>query len=528
MKIAIDGGAFQQGLAAGIFNVAVGLLNAIVERRPNFTIVLVTDPIFGSVNDHLLSRLSFRPEIIEGELGPSYPRSPRILTTKDPKIKLEVDGVLVSYTWPTTEVTYTGPVPTKSFRILSRADSPSATSGSGDARCLGVAIEKILVQDEKASTLISINDPRLQVGFNASEITHRWTNGAAELPIELFSSFSGIIDVKIHLSSTMIYRLGNGLFDEHLAMLTRRIDQVSILAENARVEKQLIEKGVSAFITNHFIPTRFEKIPSYAILYDMIPVIFPEYFFADAQENFSDNISVFQNAEHVFSISDASRADLIEFAKVDPAHVTTMSIDIDRDFEPASMIQIAEARARYGLSDRTYFLTVGTLEPRKNHATLIKAYAKVLQGGIAHSDLVIVGKPGWGTDSLYALVSELGLQDRVHFLTTVTNEDLAALYSGSLFLAYISIYEGFGLPIIEAMACGCPVLTSNSSSMPEVAGDAALIVDSKDMDSIVGGLYALLTNSYLRTQLAERGLQNRRRFSWHASAARVLRVLERN
>ncbi|TXN22690.1 glycosyltransferase family 1 protein [Methylobacterium sp. WL9] len=525
MKLAMDGGAFQQGIAAGIFNVAVGLMNAVVQARPDIGFVLVADPRLGPVREELLDRLSVRPDIVHGEVGPAYGRSQRALTTDEPNIRFEVDGLVTPAPIVDGKVVYEGPAPVRSFRILSRADKPSMTRGQGDERRLGVLIDRIAIQAGAQLACIGLDHPWLRRGVHGLEGLARWTDGAAELPTDLFPPGDGDIEVTVGIGSTMTYRLADGLFDASLARVAARAARFTLRTATAELEHELMRQGVSAYVANHFLPVRFERLPGYAILYDMIPVLFPEFFFADARQNFANNVAVFENADHVFSISETSRQDLVRTTHVTADRVTAMMIDIDPAFARRPGKEIVDARRRYGLEQRPYILTVGTLEPRKNHARLVEAFSALVTGEAPACDLVLIGKPGWGTDGLMQQIARLGLARRVHVLTGVPNEDLAALYSGALFTAYPSLYEGFGLPVLEAMACGCPVMTSDRSSMPEIAGEAALLVDPTSVESLVRGLYTLMTNGVLRDRLAASGLSQRQQFSWDTTARRFLDVV---
>ncbi|MGB9713139.1 glycosyltransferase family 4 protein [Dissulfurimicrobium hydrothermale] len=176
--------------------------------------------------------------------------------------------------------------------------------------------------------------------------------------------------------------------------------------------------------------------------------------------------------------------------------------------------------------DRPYFLFVGTLEPRKNLYRLLEAYATLPEGIKNSILLVIAGGKGWGGVDAQAVSSRLGLNRSVHILGYVSDEMLSTLYAHALFLAMPSLYEGFGLPLLEAMARGTPVLTSNCSSMPEVAGDAGLLVDPHDVGSIAKGLLALLTDETLRRNLAQRAKVNAQRFSWQKAADATLQIFD--
>ena len=176
--------------------------------------------------------------------------------------------------------------------------------------------------------------------------------------------------------------------------------------------------------------------------------------------------------------------------------------------------------------DSPYFLFVGTLEPRKNLKRLLKAYS-LLDTNIRNlAQLVIAGGKGWGRVDLAGSVKELGLEDRVVLTGYVNETQLATLYAHARFLAMPSIYEGFGLPVIEAMSFGVPVLTSNQSSLPEVAGDACVLVDPFDVASITTGLSSLLGNERYRDLLACSAVSNAKRFTWQNAANQMWTVFE--
>ncbi len=186
---------------------------------------------------------------------------------------------------------------------------------------------------------------------------------------------------------------------------------------------------------------------------------------------------------------------------------------------------LAEVRARYRITGQ-YLLYVGTLQPRKNLARVIEAFA-CMAGDPAFSglQLVLAGKKGWLYDDLFAQVERLGLAGRIIFPGYIEDADLPALLGGALAFVFPSLYEGFGIPVLEAGACGVPVITSNTSSLPEVAGDAALFVDPHDVEAIAEAMRRLVTDDALRSELSRRGLENVRRFSWEKCARETLAVL---
>lgn len=191
--------------------------------------------------------------------------------------------------------------------------------------------------------------------------------------------------------------------------------------------------------------------------------------------------------------------------------------------DPARRQQVRE---RYGL-DRPFILMLGTVEPRKNIVRLIRAYDQLRrEAGIPHI-LVIAGKRGWVSDEIYATPGKLGISDDVKFLDYVAEPDLPALYSAADLFAYPSLYEGFGLPPLEAMACGTPVVCSNTTSLPEVIGDAALTVDPHNTGAIAEAMHRVLSEYDLREQMIARGLQQASQFTWHAAASRLPEIFQR-
>ncbi len=177
--------------------------------------------------------------------------------------------------------------------------------------------------------------------------------------------------------------------------------------------------------------------------------------------------------------------------------------------------------------DRPYFLFVGTLEPRKNLTRLLQAYDSLPPSIKGKMKLVIVGGKGWGEVNLLDTITQLDLTEYVKVLGRVDDATLAALYANAQFLVMPSLYEGFGLPLVEAMSYGTPVLTANNSSMPEVTGNAGLLVDALDVESIADGLQEMITNNELRERLAKNAKLNASRFSWDESAKKLIAVFEK-
>jgi glycosyltransferase involved in cell wall biosynthesis len=238
-------------------------------------------------------------------------------------------------------------------------------------------------------------------------------------------------------------------------------------------------------------------------------------------------------ADRIIAVSGATRDDLVRYIGVRPDKITVIHHGVSKRFQPVTDPEVIQAtRARYGIGER-YFLYLGTVQPRKNLVRLIRAFASMMAGdhGTRHINrnerLVIAGKPGWLTTEIEQVATQQfgANQDALVFTGYIPDEDVPALLSGALGFVFPSLYEGFGMPVLEAMACGAPVLASDSSSLPEVAGNAALLVDPTDVGAIATGLALLANDAALRADLRARGLAHAAQFTWEQCAAKTLKVL---
>ena len=226
-------------------------------------------------------------------------------------------------------------------------------------------------------------------------------------------------------------------------------------------------------------------------------------------------------ADRVLADSEATRADLTHHLDVPPEKVEVLYSGVDPRFCPRPEPGEAERiRARYGLGEHPYVLSVGTVQPRKNYVRLIRAFASLK----TEARLLIAGGRGWLYQDILAEAEKH--PGRVRVLGFVDDADLPALYRNASLFAFPSLYEGFGLPVLEAMACGVPVVCSNVSSLPEVAGDAALLVDPLDTAGLAEALARALEDSDLRREMVARGLAQAARFTWGQAARQLLAALD--
>jgi glycosyltransferase involved in cell wall biosynthesis len=231
-------------------------------------------------------------------------------------------------------------------------------------------------------------------------------------------------------------------------------------------------------------------------------------------------------ADHIIADSEHTRQDIVRLLKIDSAHITVIPLAAGSQYQPLEQIDLLQAvRQRYQLPDRFIYF-VSTLEPRKGIDTLLEAFA-IIAPTQPDVKLVITGKRGWYTEQIFAQIEHLQLAPRIQITDYVPDEDLPALYNCADVLAFPSRYEGFGLTVLEAMACGTPVICSNSSSLPEVAGDAALLVPPDNAAALAQALQRVLNDAALRQQMKALGQQQAARFSWSRTAQETLAVYER-
>jgi glycosyltransferase involved in cell wall biosynthesis len=230
-------------------------------------------------------------------------------------------------------------------------------------------------------------------------------------------------------------------------------------------------------------------------------------------------------ATAVLTDSRQSRDDIERILGIAAPRLEVIPLGVSTGFKPEAREDCPAVLERLGIPP-DYVLQVTNFHPHKNDLFLVKVFAR-LAPSFPHLSLVLAGRPAGSNRDLLALIEERGLEDRVHLTGHVAEKHLRALYAGAHLFAFPSLYEGFGLPVLEAMASGTPVVCSSSSSLPEVAGDAAILADPKDEEAWFASLGRALSDAPLRDRLRQAGLARAREFSWRASVARVLPVLER-
>jgi glycosyltransferase involved in cell wall biosynthesis len=268
--------------------------------------------------------------------------------------------------------------------------------------------------------------------------------------------------------------------------------------------------------TEHLLmPLR--RVPTVLTVHDLIFHLFPQHHKRLNYWYLNAAMPLYcRRANAIIAVSQATKRDLVRIYGLDPAKVTVVHEAAAPHFTPAPPAQVAQVRARYALPNQ-YLLHVGTIEPRKNLNRLLEAVHRLREGG-EDVRLVVVGSKGWLYQGFFQLLEELDLKDAVQLPGYVPDADLPAVYSGASLAVVPSLYEGFGLPVLEAMSCGTPVVCSNVSSLPEVGGGAVRYFDPTDVPAMTDAIVTVWRDELLREAMRQRGLARAAQFSWAQAA----------
>ena len=307
--------------------------------------------------------------------------------------------------------------------------------------------------------------------------------------------------------------------------------RLSVLASQiARTPYAPIERMMRAdraavyHATEHLLPRL--SAPAVLTVHDLIFERYPQHHTARNRLFLHAAMPLFvRAATAIIAVSRHTRADLVELYGADPSKIHVVYEGVDERFQPAAPAEVQRVRQTYS-PDRPYLLMVGTLEPRKNHAAALRALARLKAWGWPHR-LLLVGGRGWLFDPIRQEIDALGLAGDVHFAGYVPDADLPPLYTGADCVLVPSLYEGFGFPVLEALACAAPVVCSDASSLPEVAGDAALLVPPEDDEGLAAAVHLLLSQPQLAGAMAAAGHRQAARFRWDLCARETVEVYER-
>ncbi|HLY66374.1 MAG TPA: glycosyltransferase family 1 protein [Chloroflexota bacterium] len=264
--------------------------------------------------------------------------------------------------------------------------------------------------------------------------------------------------------------------------------------------------------------------PAVLTIHDLTFLRYPERFRPERRRYLTTFTSLSaKRAARVMTDSVHTKQDVMELLRVPADKIEVVYPGVDDEFQPQPQEKVAELRRRYGLPEE-FILYVGTLEPRKNVELLLRAYNLLLGRGLLQWPLVIGGGAGWMFDRIFSEVERSGLTDRVIFPGYIDPGDLACWYTAASAFVYPSIYEGFGLPPLEAMACGTPVIVSDTSSLPEVVGDAGIKIDPRNAEELADRLAEVLQSKDKREQLAAAGRARAASFTWDRAARQTMQV----
>ena len=273
-----------------------------------------------------------------------------------------------------------------------------------------------------------------------------------------------------------------------------------------------------------FIPPSRRNCKSVITVHDLAFLLYPHFLTKESARYYGQIDQAVRRTNHIIAVSEATRRDIIDRLGVPENKITVIHEAANPIFRPMDRAEALRCtQERYPLPNR-FILFVSTIEPRKNVQTLLRAFRQFLDDYKQEVKLVFAGSRGWLFEDVFALVQQLHLEDRCIFLGRVSSEDLLCLYNSAQVLVQPSYYEGFGLPPLEAMACGTPVIVSNVSSLPEVVGDAGFLVDPNSVDELAVALWRVLTDEPLRKQCIERGFKRAQSFSWDKAARQTLEV----
>lgn len=276
---------------------------------------------------------------------------------------------------------------------------------------------------------------------------------------------------------------------------------------------------------DYFPPVFLSRLKALWLIHDLVWKIYPETL---QKHGPLDNWFIRRNmkrADLLMAVSDNTKKDMRELLGI-RKEIITLHNAADRGvFYQADAKSVARVKKKFGIT-KQYILSVCTLEPRKNLATLLDAYGLMKSRDRYH--LVLVGMSGWKNTGLFSLIEGHAAKDNIIITGYIDREDLAPLYTGAALFVYPSLYEGFGLPLLEAMQCGCPVISSTASSLPEVVGDAGILVEPMDLKGLAASMERLLAAKTQRAALGKKGLARARIFSWEQSALRLLEIFRGN
>ncbi len=327
------------------------------------------------------------------------------------------------------------------------------------------------------------------------------------------------------LSSDWIYDEDNEINIPDSNLIVREIISIPSTLNNIDIDVLHFPEYHHDFFVSFFI----NRTPKIVTIHDLTPLILPETHGTRFRLwwRWKFTLKLVKNRiDHVIAVSESTKNDCVKYLNIPKEKITVIHNAVNEIYQPLEdKKKIEEHLKKEYKIDYPFILFVGTLEGRKNIPQLIKAFYEVKKQGLDHK-LILVGMRGWKSEPIFDTINKLGLDDDIIFPGYIPNNDLVELYNVADVFVYPSLYEGFGLPPLEAMSCGCPVITSNTSSLPEVVGDAGILIDPHDVDGLTEAIYKVLSNKELRAEMVTKSVERAKLFSWQRVAEETWKVYE--
>jgi glycosyltransferase involved in cell wall biosynthesis len=300
-----------------------------------------------------------------------------------------------------------------------------------------------------------------------------------------------------------------------------------LIWEQVQFPKLIRVSGVELLHSTHYTRPTWLACKSVVTFHDMTFFLYPELHTWARRFYFPKMMRMSASrADELITVSDSTRDDIVRLLGIDPKKITTTHLGVNPGYKPIDdQNKKRSVIEKYALPEK-FILFVGLVEPRKNLPVLIDAFKRLIDEEF-NFKLILVGRFGWMYEKVFDQVKELGLENMVQFLGYVPQEDLPVVYNLARLFVYPTIYEGFGLPVLEAMACGIPVITSDVSSLPEIVGEAGILTPVNDSDALFEAIVQGLTDSDLRQELIHKGPRRAANFSWAKTAQLTLQVYQR-
>lgn len=301
-----------------------------------------------------------------------------------------------------------------------------------------------------------------------------------------------------------------------------------VLWEHLYLPVAIKKLKIDVFHEPSFIAPVFKKCPTVITIYDLAFLYYPKCFTRRNVMYFKAMLAGSINrADAIIAISENTKKDIINHFKVHPDKIKVIYGGVDAFFRIVNNAEETSRVKRKFNITKEYILNVSLISPRKNLISLLKSFKKLREDKNIDCQLVIAGGKGWRYKDIFKMVRLLELDNNIIFTDYVSNEELLHLYNNAMLFAYPSLYEGFGLPILEAMACGCPVVSSSTSSIPEVCADAAMLVNPESIDDLTEAIYIMITEDSIKQVYKKKGLERIKYFLWEGTAQKTLSVYKK-